>query len=380
MYVISKTTLTDIGDAVREKTGLTGAIPVTNLAQAIRSINTSGIKEEYLTFTDCTRFLFGNNGWNFIVEEFADKLKFENISDTYCMFINSLLEDLSGLTIHLNRASTAHMFRGAGGVQKLPKVIGGTYDMDYMFSGCLYLPSEALTNFFDDMYVLWERESANPNTSLVLCEYLFEECANIRDLTAPLNWLQEQFNLHPTNSYKGSYRSMFADCYSLDKITNAPVSPYLATGNYNLSSMLTNCSHLNTFKFRTEGGAPMIANWSGQTLDLTVYVGYFKFIPSVNLYFKGNEVKTEADYANLKSDINWYTCNPEFSHYNHASAVETINSLPDCAAYITTNGAANNTIKFKGGAGALTDGGAINTLTAEEIAVAAAKGWTVALS
>ncbi len=378
MYVISKSTLTDIGDAVREKTGLTGASPVTNLAQAIRSINTSGIKEEYLTFTGSTRFLFGNNGWNFIIEEFSDLLKFEDINDTYCMFINSHLEDLSGLTIHLDYASTAYMFRTASGAQKLPKVIGGTYDMEGMFASCLYLPSEALTNFFDDMYVLWERESTN--SPLVLCEYLFEECANIRDLTAPLNWLQEQFNLHPTNSYKGSYRSMFVDCYSLDKITNAPVSPYLDTGNYNLSSMLTNCSHLNTFKFRTEGGAPMVANWSGQTLDLTAYVGYFRVMPSVNLYFKGNEVKTEADYANLKSDINWYTFNPAFSHYNHASAVETINSLPDCATYITANGAANNTIKFKGEAGALTDGGAINTLTEEEIAVAAAKGWTVALS
>ena len=38
-----------------------------------------------------------------------------------------------------------------------------------------------------------------------------------------------------------------------------------------------------------------------------------------------------------------------------------------------------NTIKFRGEAGALTDGGAINTLTEEEIAVAAAKGWTVSI-
>jgi hypothetical protein len=62
-----------------------------------------------------------------------------------------------------------------------------------------------------------------------------------------------------------------------------------------------------------------------------------------------------------------------YSRYNHDSAVETINSLPDTSAYGT------NTIKFKGASGALTDGGAINTLTEEEIAVAAAKGWTVTL-
>ena len=37
------------------------------------------------------------------------------------------------------------------------------------------------------------------------------------------------------------------------------------------------------------------------------------------------------------------------------------------------------TIKFRGEAGSATDGGAINTLTEEEIAVATAKGWTVTL-
>ena len=41
------------------------------------------------------------------------------------------------------------------------------------------------------------------------------------------------------------------------------------------------------------------------------------------------------------------------------------------------DGKAYYTIKFKGAAGAKTDGGAINTMTEEEIAVATAKGWTV---
>ena len=64
-----------------------------------------------------------------------------------------------------------------------------------------------------------------------------------------------------------------------------------------------------------------------------------------------------------------------YSRYNHDSAVATINSLPDTSAYLAANGG-TNTIKFKGAAGSATDGGAINTLTEEEIAVATAKGWT----
>jgi hypothetical protein len=69
----------------------------------------------------------------------------------------------------------------------------------------------------------------------------------------------------------------------------------------------------------------------------------------------------------------------QYSRYNHDSAVRTINSLPDASAYLATT-SGTNTIKFRGEAGSSTDGGAINTLTAEEIAVATAKGWTVSLA
>ena len=65
-----------------------------------------------------------------------------------------------------------------------------------------------------------------------------------------------------------------------------------------------------------------------------------------------------------------------YSRYNHDSAVETINSLPNTYPAI---GQPKNTIKFKGTAGSATNGGAINTLTEEEIAIAVSKNWTVAL-
>ena len=80
-----------------------------------------------------------------------------------------------------------------------------------------------------------------------------------------------------------------------------------------------------------------------------------------------------ASYQALKNDPDWWTMDIAYSRYNHDSAVNTINSLPDCSS------GSNNIIKFNGGAGSATDGGAINTLTTEEIAVAAAKGWTVTL-
>jgi hypothetical protein len=59
------------------------------------------------------------------------------------------------------------------------------------------------------------------------------------------------------------------------------------------------------------------------------------------------------------------------SRYNRNSAVNTINSLPNISL------GSNNIVQFNGASGSSTDGGAINTMTEEEIAVAVAKGWTV---
>lgn len=90
-------------------------------------------------------------------------------------------------------------------------------------------------------------------------------------------------------------------------------------------------------------------------------------------------IYNEETYAALKNDPDAFcianTSNSStyadysYSRYNHNSAVNTINSLPD-----TTSSGGTNTIKFRGAAGAKTDGGAINTLTEAEIAVATAKG------
>jgi hypothetical protein len=83
-------------------------------------------------------------------------------------------------------------------------------------------------------------------------------------------------------------------------------------------------------------------------------------------------VSNAEQYSQLKEDEAWWGYNKaNNSCYNHDSAVETINSLPDTSGYGT------NTIKFKKLMGEITDAGAVDTLTEEEIAVATAKGWTI---
>ena len=132
--------------------------------------------------------------------------------------------------------------------------------------------------------------------------------------------------------------------------------------------------------FATNNGIPYTANWKGQTIELTTYVGYASTATDILNYNSGitsdKQVTDDTTYQALKNDPDWFTTKVAYSRYNHDSAVATINSLPDTSAYLAANGG-TNTIKFKGDSGSATDGGAINTLTEEEIAVATAKGWTV---
>ena len=117
-----------------------------------------------------------------------------------------------------------------------------------------------------------------------------------------------------------------------------------------------------------------------QIIDVTVLGIGYRYDKEDPEYFPiDKEIKDDATYQALKDDPDAWTKMPEYSFYNHDSAVETINSLPDTSTYLAEAGG-TNTIKFKGNSGSKTDGGAINTMTAEEIAVAAAKGWTVAFT
>ena len=121
-----------------------------------------------------------------------------------------------------------------------------------------------------------------------------------------------------------------------------------------------------------------------QIINFSDKTGYSTKTSEITGYNSGitadKEVIDDATYQALKDDPDWFTCDVNYSRYNRISAVETINSLPDASAYLATQSSGTNTIKFKGAAGSATDGGAINTMTEEEIAVATAKGWTVSFA
>lgn len=188
-----------------------------------------------------------------------------------------------------------------------------------------------------------------------------------------------------SSSYVNSqnYRT-FAYCYALDEVRGFRISSATYTSN-SFANLVSSCSRLKNMIFAVQDdGTPYVVQWKSQTLDLSSFVGYFNTGYKNNIlnYNSGitadKEVTDDATYQALKDDPDWFTADVAYSRYNHDSAVATINSLPDTSAYLATAGG-TNTIKFKGAAGSATDGGAINTLTEEEIAIATSRGWTVSL-
>lgn len=175
-----------------------------------------------------------------------------------------------------------------------------------------------------------------------------------------------------------------SNLYVIDELVNIPLSNKEGVSTSNQFSSISNLNRIKNFTFETNNGQPYVVSWKNQTINLKNEIGYTAaYNDAIKHYLNYNsgitadkEVKDAATYEALKNNADWFTLSYAYSRYNHDSAVATINSLPDTSAYLEANGG-TNTIKFYHLAGSNTDGGAINTLTEEEIAVAAAKGWTV---
>jgi hypothetical protein len=315
------------------------------------------------------------------IEANGDTITTKDISNTTNMFYMSTLETIP-FELNFTPKSTitiSNMFYNCHYLQTLPKMNNyKVYNATGVFTNCSRL-REIPEDYFDtcDWSAMTAATSAYNNTA----NGWYKNCHSLRK--APV----KQFaNMNPVATYSYSYLyDGFYYCSTLDELIDCPI-PYTAAWTSNvLGSTITGCLRLKNFTFETnEDRTPKTVKWKSQTLDVTgVGVTPISRTSYITDYNSGitmdKRVANDEQYQALKNDPDWWTTDANYSRYNHDSAVATINSLPDTSAYLAEKGG-TNTIKFKGAAGALTDGGAINTLTAEEIAVATAKGWTVTLS
>ena len=361
-----------------------------------------GLTDDELTM-DAKYNLF--NGWEWFLDKYGNRIKVRlTTKDPYSVFGTGYTGDLNGVKLIEStpggNCSITEMFLGYLG-KKLPVPIWeGTKPVSKIirtFSGCKNLTDTEIKSFLSHFNL---SELTNLNF-----ESLFNECQSVRNINSILAQIHARCKDFVNQSI--SLNNLCNKTSVADELVGLPVpggdvaydSQYSLNDSHYFANIVDNANRAKKITFATKtDGTPYTVKWCYITIYLDYQVGYAtteSFITqqsSVHGITQEKRVSDAATYEALKNDPDYYVYNQTrqtydgkqvyigvlYSRYNHTSAVETINSLPDCSAYCAETNS-TNTIKFKKYSGALTDGGGINTLTAEEIAVATNKGWTVSL-
>lgn len=409
MALIDK--LSAIGDAIREKTGKDDLLTLDEMPAEISAIETGGgelPEEAFFIGGDC-QYKFSGKGWNWYLERYSNKITTGTITNASYMFYNNpgKLNIPFDLHIMLMYSATptfaTNVFQGTAFTR---------YPTLYIHKNNAYNDT-TIQNVKIGQHIIPQLTSIDPTEQKIFVEdtniklyltygsmmgyvgkqeptWLFDmidwDTVHSTDYLsefggiAPVNWQNASYieeipsfpkfySLATGSYYHHWYQLTLFGCYNLQRIVLPRPGPATLTSN-SFSGKFNSLASMKSLKFDVqEDGSPYSANWKNQTLAMN-QVGF----SSSTSYLDSNyKIMDDETYQRLKDEPKAWGYLYRYSVYNHNSAVETINSLPDTSAYGT------NTITFKGDAGSAT-GGAINTLTEEEIAVATAKGWTVSFT
>ena len=375
--------LSAIGNAIRAKTGRTELLTLDAMPNEIASIETGGgtIPEEAFTLTGVCDHRFTNGAWDWFIKQYGDKITTVDISSAVSLFDNcKTLEEIPFDINFVRRTSASsssiQLFQYCNALKTLPN-LSGTIKNFYFFLNSCYNVREIPESWGTD--INWDYINASKNWMEARLQGFFLFCYSLR--TIPEALIKRMYS--KSTSVNAGLIDAFRYCCCLDEIVGVRGLNSTLTSNQ-WRGTFERCFRLKRLVFDMDNGAPRAQEWKSQIIDLTYNVGFTsdttaqQYILNYNSGITADKcVSDDTTYQALKDDPDWYTNNIAYSRYNHDSAVETINSLPDTSAYLATAGG-TNTIRFKGDSGSSTDGGAINTMTEEEIAVAAVKGWTVA--
>ena len=384
--LVNDATLSSIATAIRNKNGLQDRYKPGDMPQAILSLEIGGgggdLPEEAFTLTGDCQYRFRGNGWNWFAEQYGNRVTTQEITNCAYMFYGS--DALSNIPFDINiKPKTTgitnlnNMFYECNKLTNIPKInfttpldaatstSSGAVNLKNMFSDCWNIKEidyDIFNNIFTEKYA---EEALLHGGANFARAYMFDGCLRLRrhpDLSRVMTGATGNNNI---------YYYMFNSCSSIDEIVNLPVHPASSTTNM-FSSTFYNCQRLKKLTFATQAdGTPYVRSWKSQTIDLSSKVGWGMVVNNGLGFGLALEMDDEEAYQARKDNPDCWAYSANYSRYDKASAIETISTLPDVSS------GSGNTIKFTGAAGANTDGGAINTMTQEEIAVATAKGWTV---
>lgn len=371
-YLIKDTTLTNIADAIRAKKSSTDTYTPAEMATAISSIETGGgggeLTEEDLTFTDDLRYFNYYGRMGKIIKKCGSKMKFNSVTNLYYAFWGNdpLNSDFSNWTIDLYKCSLAQCFANQSYITAFPKFQGTVTSLDGLFSS-----SNNIEPIPDDLFSTGTEFICKTTND----DYhgIFNNCQALKKV--PLWFGNMTFTINKDTNYSpysSVYYETFTRCYNLKELT-LPIFPAPAKLSSNcFQQTFEDVRSMRKFVFAPPPAGNEAVLWTKQTINLANYdCGFY---PSAS----GSKVIYDDETYNLyKNDPDARVRTLEYSFYNHNAALETIRSLPYAQFVDIPQSDLQNVIKFYGKSGEKTDGGAINTLTTAEIAIATNKGWTV---
>ena len=363
--------LTSIANAIREKGGTTDKLTLDAMPNAIATLPSGGGSGDDgvpnpIEYTgDCSSLFIGTrNLW--ILENFLERIEIKKVSTASSMFMNNTALKLPAVSQQGSYTNWTGAFNGSAA-----REIGAITNFyptycNNMFQNCYYLRN--CPEFINPKLFAVNSTGYNHGS-------MFNRCYSLRNVDEEL---MKCIQTKSTTSYN-AYYNLFNYCVSLDEVKN--INPMNATtmSMNTFSSTFNYCCRLKRITFALqENGTPYTVSWSAQTIDLSKYTGWAGAANSDTYILNYNSGITAADEdSDWSNNPNYWSKQFMNSRFNHTSAVELINTLPDASAYLEEKGSANNTIKFYTNAGSATPGGSVSALTEEEIAVAAAKGWSI---
>lgn len=375
--LVNDSSLTAIGNAIRAKNGETTTYKPAEMAAAITAISGGGggyvpADAELKLTGNCTE-LFANGKFKWIIDNYGNRITTEKISSTYYMF-NEYKGNCQSIQINSDyELRCSYMFCNAMITGGFPKIVM-TKTTDYVADVSNIFNRYILDNIPDDFF---DSMASSKIYSYLNMSSIFSDAKYITKI--PSSWLTFASKFPSSTSYSNPYSEAFKNCCQLRKLNNLPIFGTVPIKENFFKDTFNGTYSLNSVTFAPLPEGTEYRQWKSQVISLNNYVGYGIGYIMTSIFDRSKRVENDATYAALKNTDDWWSSDINYSRYNHNSAVETINSLPNTKPYLDANGG-TNTIVFQGNAGAKTDGGAINTLTDAEIAVATAKGWTVSFT
>lgn len=382
--------LTDIADAIRAKTGESDLLTLDEMPDAIAGISGGGgeeLPDSMFNISGTGDYLFANNRWQYLIEKYPARFNI-NLTGAAYLMQNTTYKIPSNLVINSDGGDYNYVFNGMQNNDNPPYINitnGGSFMQFFGNASFKSIPQDYFSHIAlkDHTYVI------NISNMVGQMDYL-HGIINFQTGKA------DNYYTQTSNSYNGWPFTTYGSVGGCGGAINIPV---ITTTNASMRATTVQIAYgyyIRRIVFSTNNGVPYTARMANITINLSgenfgrnsslaiwtnadgslqptgVNANLHQRYPGLtDEEILNLQIYDAASYNRLKNNPDAFTLSHDYSLYNRISAIETINSLPDTSAYGT------NTIKFRGAAGALTDGGAINTMTAEEIAVATAKGWTV---